>query len=121
MVAHMTYALYLRQSERDLHIVDRSKDPGRCKETSGIEIYVRKDYDPFTFALLPYNKDVLEAGTEKGSAPVDLNVTLDGETKSVLSYSLKRKVTPQAIAIGRREGSRAGALLGAGQRRYGRR
>ena len=97
MVASLVYVLYLKQSEQDLHIVEVPKG-ANPRLGGGLEIYVRRDYDPYTFALLPYNSAV---HSEEASDTSPLELVLAPEEEPVTCpFSLKPKVTPKQFALG---------------------
>ena len=65
-------------------------------------MYVRKDYDPYTFALVPYSNIIYEDGADcgYGCAPLQLVITPERETSTVLTYWIKNKQTPKQFILG---------------------
>ena len=104
IASFMVYSLYLKQSERDLHILEKPKAPGQGKTTAELEIYVKKDYDPYTFALVPYNSVLHDDGAEPSAiaeaAPLELVVTPEKEESTVLPFWIKKKETPRRCVLG---------------------
>ena len=79
MASFVVYSSYLKQSERDLHILEKPEAPGQAGVVMGneLEMYVRRDYDPYTFALIPYSSVPYEDGEKcgNGCAPLQMAIT----------------------------------------------
>ena len=77
IASFVAYSLYLRQSEKDLHIIQSRKAPSQVGTSKSIapelEVYVRKDYEPGTFALVPHNMVLYEAGDWGSASGVHLS------------------------------------------------
>ena len=94
IVMYMAYGLYVKQSEVDLHITEVAQ--------RSLEIRVRRNYEPYTLALLPFGTTISETeGTGASpSVPVRLVTNPKNEAATVMDYRLKARPLPKILKFG---------------------